>query len=401
MKLGSRTIVGGVIGTAMAWTLAVVMVSGTMVSGQAAPVAPAPAAPAAAAQAGVPMAEQVFKNVQVLKGISVQEFMGAMGVFSAALGMSCEDCHAADDRNWDGFAAENPRKQMARMMMIMMTNINRQNFGGRQMITCYSCHRGDSRPKPTPTMDEIYGGFPPNNPADIITQEKTAPAPETVLDKYIAAVGGAQRAAALKSYTAKGQSVGYGPESQSRPVEIYATSPDKRSTVIHTDSGLATTTYNGAQAWYAAPYRPVDVLEYVGADRDGAKIDAMLGFPAVIKEMATNWRTGRPQFIDGKELTHVQGTTAAGVNVSLFFDPETGLLVRQLRFTNSPVGRIPTQWDYADYRDVAGVKVPFKYTMSGINGKDSFELESIQPNVNIPAARFGKPAPPVNTAAGR
>ena len=400
MKFGSRTIVGSVIGTGVAWSLAVVLVSG-----QAAPAAPAaPARPAqapAAATGGVPTAEQVFKNVQVLKGISVQEFMGAMGVFSAALGMSCEDCHAADDRNWDGFAAENPRKQMARMMMIMMTNINRQNFGGRQMITCYSCHRGDSRPKPTPTMDEIYGGFPPNNPPDIITQEKTAPAPATVLDKYIAAVGGAQRAAAIKSYTAKGSSVGYGPESQARPVEIYAVAPDKRVTIIHTDSGLATTTYNGTQAWYAAPYRPVDVLEYVGADRDGARIDAMLGFPAVIKELATNWRTGRPQFIDGKELTHVQGTTAAGVNVSLFFDPETGLLVRQLRFSNSPVGRIPTQWDYADYREVAGVKLPFKYTMSGINGKDEFELESIQPNVTIPMARFNRPAPPVNTAAGR
>ena len=91
MKLGSRTL-GGVIGTAAAWWLAVVMVGG-----QAAPAAPG----------GKPLlSEQVFKNVKVLRGISVQEFMGTMGAFSAALGMSCEDCHAADDRNWDGFATD-------------------------------------------------------------------------------------------------------------------------------------------------------------------------------------------------------------------------------------------------------------------------------------------------------
>ena len=129
MKFGStRTHRLGSSGTAAAWWLAVVMVSG-----QAAP----------AARAGSRSCrKQVFKNVKVLRGISVQEFMGTMGAFSAALGMSCEDCHAADDRNWDGFAADNPRKNMARVMVVMMQTINKTHFGGRQMVTCYSCHRG-------------------------------------------------------------------------------------------------------------------------------------------------------------------------------------------------------------------------------------------------------------------
>src|SRR5919107_483973 len=86
---------------------------GVALNGQAQP-APEPA----------PLAEQVFKNVQVLKGLTVNEFMGTMGIFSSALGMSCEDCHAADDRNWDGFAVDNPRKNMARVMIVMMQAIN-------------------------------------------------------------------------------------------------------------------------------------------------------------------------------------------------------------------------------------------------------------------------------------
>ncbi len=373
-----RTLLGAIGGAAI-WAAAV-----AMVSGQAAP-----------AQQQPLLAEQVFKNVKVLRGTSVQEFMGTMGAFSAALGMSCEDCHSADDRNWDGFAADNPRKNMARVMVVMMQAINKQHFGGRQMVTCYSCHRGSDRPKVTPNLADVYGGFPPDNPLDIIQQAPDAPQPEAVLGRYIQAIGGAERVAALKSYTAKGTSVGYGPESQERPVEIYAVAPDRRTTIIHTLSGDSTTTVDGTTAWYAAPYRPVPVLQLTGQDFDGARIDAALGFPGGIGNALTKWRVGRPAFIDGKELTHLQGTSSTGVTVSLYFDPETNLLVRQLRLAESPVGRIPTQVDYDDYRDVAGVKLPFKWTMSGINGRDSFEITEVQPNARVDAARFARPAPPV------
>jgi photosynthetic reaction center cytochrome c subunit len=377
MKLGSRRTFLGVIATAAIWAAVVVMVG----------------AQAAPAQQPL-LAEQVFKNVKVLRGLSVQEFMGTMGAFSAALGMSCEDCHAADDRNWDGFAADNARKNMARVMVVMMQSINKTHFGGRQMVTCYSCHRGSDRPKVTPNLGDIYGGFPPDNPFDIIQQAPDAPQPDVVLDKYIQALGGAERLAAVKSYTAKGISVGYGPESQERQVEIFAVAPDRRTTIIHTLSGDSTTAVDGTTAWYAAPYRPVPVLQLTGQDFDGARLDAALGFPGGIKSALTRWRVGRPAFIDGKELTHVQGTTPAGVTASLYFDPETGLLVRQLRYAESPVGRIPTQVDYEDYRDVGGIKLPFKWTMSGINGRDSFEITGVQPNAGVDAARFGRPAPP-------
>src|SRR5438093_7765790 len=84
-------------------------------------------------------AEEVFKNVQVLKGIPIDEFMSTMGVFSAALGMSCEDCHASNDTRWENYALDTtPRKRMARRMVQMVATINKDNFGGRQMITCWT-----------------------------------------------------------------------------------------------------------------------------------------------------------------------------------------------------------------------------------------------------------------------
>src|SRR5215467_9472101 len=95
-----------------------------------------------------PLAEEVFKNVQALKGIPVDEFMATMGVFSAALGMSCENCHAANDSKWENYAEDNtPKKRTARAMVGMMATINKTFFGGRQVVTCYSCHRAGDRPK--------------------------------------------------------------------------------------------------------------------------------------------------------------------------------------------------------------------------------------------------------------
>jgi len=144
MKLGlRRTLLG-------AMTLVFVCVLSIRVNGQG------PAPPQ--------MAEDVFKNVTVLKGITVNEFMATMGVFSASLGMSCQDCHAADDSNWENFKVDNARKRMARQMITMMAEINKAQFGGRQMVTCYSCHRGADRPKTAVGILDTHDAPPPENP---------------------------------------------------------------------------------------------------------------------------------------------------------------------------------------------------------------------------------------------
>ena len=114
-------------------------------------------------------------------------------------------------------------------------------------------------------------------------------------------------------------------------------------------------------------------------------------FPSQVKTLATRWRVGNATSIDDRDQWMVQGNTPGGLVLSLYFDQETGLLTRSVRYTDSPVGRIPTQIDYSDYRDVAGVKMPHKMLLSWVDGRDSFELTSITANANIDAARFNKP----------
>jgi hypothetical protein len=376
MKLGSRQATLMVMATMFGFLLGVVTLRG-----QAAPEKP-------------PMSDEVFKNVQVLKGIPVDQFMSTMGFFSASLGMSCEDCHSADDRNWEGFAADNTRKRMARRMITMMQAINKANFGGRQMVTCYSCHRGADRPRVTPDLAALNGPLPEPDPNATVAQAPGAPAADQILDRYIQALGGAQRLATLTSFVATGTRVGYGPESEKRPVEIFANAPGQRTTIIHTSNGDSTATYDGRAGWIAAPLRPVAVLALSGQELDGVKLDAELSFPARIKQAVGKWRVGFPSTIDDREVDVLQGTTAGGTIATFYFDKETGLLTRMVRYSDSPVGKIPTQIDYADYRDVSGVKMPHRFTLTWLDGLDTVELSEVRPNASIDAAKFGKPAPP-------
>jgi len=342
------------------------------------------------------LAEEVFKNVQVLKGIPVDEFMNTMGVFSAALGMSCENCHVANDSKWENYAGDNSeKKKTARRMVSMMAAINKSFFAGRQVITCYSCHRGSDRPKTTANLMALYGTGAEEEPDDLVAQAPGAPSADSIFEKYIQAIGGAQRASALTSFVAKGSSSGYGPESDKRPFELYAKAPGQRTAIIHTLNGDITTTYDGRNGWIAAPLRPVDVMPLTGGDLEGAKLDAEMVFPARIKQVLGQWRVGRKTTIDDRDVQVAQGTSPTGSLATFYFDDESGLLVRVLRYADSPVGRIPTQYDFSDYREVAGLKMPFKWTMTWLDGRENVELTDIQPNAAINGNRFARPAPSV------
>src|SRR5438094_8519026 len=157
------------------------------------------------------MAEEVFKNVQILKGIPVNQFMETMGFFAASLGLNCVYCHVSQSlENWDRFADDVPRKRMARTMMLMVNELNKTKFGGRRAVTCYSCHRGAETPRVIPSLADQYG-VPPEDPnlVEIVPDAPKGPTADQILDKYIQAAGGAQRLARLTSFIGKGTYEGY------------------------------------------------------------------------------------------------------------------------------------------------------------------------------------------------
>src|SRR5438132_3336687 len=137
------------------------------------------------------MAEDVFKNVQALKGIGVDDFLLTMGIMSAAVGSDCVGCHPSAGTDKVDWAFDTPRKRTARRIVLMVAAINRDHFNGRQVVTCWSCHHGRDRPVTTPTLDAVYG--PPNEDADdLLSQAQGVPSVDQVIGKYLTAIGGAQ-----------------------------------------------------------------------------------------------------------------------------------------------------------------------------------------------------------------
>jgi photosynthetic reaction center cytochrome c subunit len=344
------------------------------------------------------LAEEVFKNVQILKGIPVKEFMGTMGMFAASTGMNCTDCHVEESGgDWGRYADDTDLKRTARRMMTMVNSVNQSMFGGRRMVSCYSCHRGANRPRVIPDLSVQYGDAIIIEPDEILTAQAVGqPTADQILDKYIAAIGGAQRLAGITSVVARGMYQGFD-DYQKYPVEVYASAPGQRVTIMHGAFGDTTWTFDGRTGWVGAPKvsTPVPVLPLTGGDLEGAKVEAALAFPARIKQMLVEWRVGDPAIVGDRELQVVQGKVAPGsLPTKLYFDPATGLLERLVYFNETPVGRIPTQIDYSDYRDVSGVKLPFKWTTTWTDGRAIFEIDSVQVNVPVDARRFARPAPP-------
>src|SRR5258706_9394551 len=180
MKLGSKALIVTAAGIALAWLMGIGLA--TKVKAQAPP-------PATGKMAG-----EAYKNVttSTLKGLTVSDFLGAMGVMAAALGYDCADCHigAGTDRvNWE---FDTPKKKTARRMVEMVAVINRTNFGGAQMVTCWTCHHGRFQPATTIGLDALYG-TPNEEKSDIVAPGEGQPSATQILDRYIQAIGGAQR----------------------------------------------------------------------------------------------------------------------------------------------------------------------------------------------------------------
>jgi photosynthetic reaction center cytochrome c subunit len=376
MKLPKRSLIYS--GAAMAWLGAALPFAGV-----------------AFAQAKPQMADDVFKNIKVLKGLTVDEFMGTMGLFSAALNVCCGDCHVGAGGSNPQWEKDPPRKLVARHMVEVMNKINKESFGGRQVVTCWTCHRGTTPPATTPAIDAIYSD-PVPMPADILPQASAGavvPSIDQVLDKYITALGGADALSKLTSYSGKGTSTTFGAD-QINPAEIFAKAPDKYVTIVHQREGDMIRTYDSHDAWVVLPLTVTGEYQLTATAAEGGKLDGQLAFPGNIKGFFNTWRVSYPANIDGHDVNVVQGSRPGGFVATFYFDKQSGLLLRMVRYANSAVGRVPTQIDFADYRPVAGVMLPFKRTYGWVSGREEYTLTEITPNVPVDDAKFVKPPTP-------
>jgi photosynthetic reaction center cytochrome c subunit len=350
-------------------------------------------------EAGAPkLAEQQYKNIKVLKGIPADQVIPAMQFITASLGVDCEYCHVREGHSMAFDKDDKKPKVTARKMIDMTFAINKSNFDGKREVTCYSCHRGKSEPTGTPLVSDEEPKLEASATSPI---EAQAPQPDAyqVLDKYLAAVGGAGAVQKITTRVETGTLTGFG--GQHMAVDIYDKAPDKRVSIMHMPNGDSTTAFDGHSGWLGFPGRPPHFM--TAEEAAGARLDADLYFPAHVKTLYQKFVASPGEKIDGHDTIQVVGRTEGQPPLRLFFDPQSSLLLRLVRYTETPLGRLPTQVDYSDYRDADGVKVPFRWVLARPGNRFTIQVEKLEQNVPVDDAKFAAPPapPPDQKPAGR
>jgi photosynthetic reaction center cytochrome c subunit len=322
--------------------------------------------------------ESTYKNIQVLKGIPADQLIPSMQFMSSSLGVHCNHCHVEGAFEKDDKKA----KQQARQMMQMVASLNKKDLSGGSGVTCYSCHRGTLRPRRIPVVkgenatDPVEPSVPGTDAAAI-----------SVLTRCLRATGGQSALQTIKSEVKSGV-VELGPGLQFK-MQVMMESPRKRREVVHFNTGDSVDIVNGDTGWSAISGRPTRVLPKAEAEilRQAAEPE----FLALIRSSFKEFRTSPDQVVGGRQTSVIRVSNPDEAPVRLFIDKETGLLLRIVRYVDSPLGRNPTEIDFSDYRDVAGTKQPFHWKVTQPEGGYSVQLSKIEVNVPIEDSMFSSP----------
>ena len=343
---------------------------------------------------GSQITEDVFSDIQVLKGMPVDTFFDVMGMFASSMGEDCTYCHSAEAvLRHEAFADPTPRIQRARQMIVMMNALNATYFGGEPRVSCFTCHGGNNAPVNAPRLSLQYG-LPDDNPnvMDFPPDTRASVSADQTLDRYLQVLGGAEQLANLSSVVAKGSYAGFDTGFSEVPVEIFASAPNQRTEIVETYDGPSYRVFDGVNGWWAGPDSPVPIETLTSGNLDRYRLETLMVFPAGIKQAFSEWKLGRTA-IDDRPVQILQGTNPDSglLPVNLYFDNMSGLLVRMVRWNATAVGPVPTQIDYDDYREVAGVQMPFTWTVSKTYMQHTISLSEVEPNVPVDAARFATP----------
>ena len=334
------------------------------------------------------LAEEQFKNIQALKGVPADLVFPSMQFITASLGVECEYCHVRGDKGLEFDKDDKKTKVTARKMMQMMFAINKDNFEGKREVTCYSCHRGAADPVATPLV-ATEDAKPEPEPSKVSGDAKPVlPPADQLLDKYLSAIGGAAAWQKVTSRVEKGKIDANGHQ---LPIEVYAKAPDKRISSMHLPNGDSITAFDGKQGWLSNAGHPHMMS---AAENDAARIDSDFYFASHVKTLFQKFTVVPGEKIDGHDTYLVFGRNEGQPPLRLYFDQQSGLLLRLVRYAETALGRMPTQIDYSDYRDADGVKIPYRWTLARPGNRFTIQIDDVKQNVPVDDAKFAAPPQP-------
>ena len=321
--------------------------------------------------------EVVFKNIKVLNGQPASQLGPTMHFFEAALGFNCGNCHVKDGFEKD----DKPEKRKTRDMIAMMNAINKENFKGEQLVTCFTCHKGTADPAGIPVIINASAMKDKKRESDeeeVIKVPNRLNTAEEIISSYQKAIGGKDSYGKITSLKLEGKiDAGNGKESLTT---IFEKAPCLYYSETKTARGVTQRGYNGKAGWLKTPQfeRRVE-----GDDLQDLKLGADFYAPLNFGKNYSSLKLQDVLIIDEDTVYEVDGRFSNDRFFKFYFDTKSGLLVRQIQFNQTLFGDLQTQTDYKDYRDVNGVLIPFELDVADYEHIQKFKFDAITANVTV------------------
>jgi photosynthetic reaction center cytochrome c subunit len=334
---------------------------------------------------GPPRGKPEESNIQVLKTLPEGNIHMTMNYIATSLGVRCSHCHVSDSSGWHWPKDDKPQKRTARKMMQMVMDINTKTFGGRNDVTCYTCHRGSTEPtaimplpQPAPKPRKDEAAAPP-----------ALPTADQVLASYETALGGTEALAKIKNRVTTGVSVDW--QGKENPVEITQAAPNKLVSAVTTkDRGLFTHGFDGTTGWMSSQRGARELPPDEIAD---LKDEAALFPIAKIRGLAKTLHVSGKETLNGSVAYLLESPAGENVTERFYVDSANGLLLRNTTITSTPIADIPAQVEYSDYRAVDGVKIPFtvQSAAADVHEASTLRITTVTQNVSIDEKKFSMP----------
>jgi photosynthetic reaction center cytochrome c subunit len=331
---------------------------------------------------GVKTAGEAFKNIQVLKDMPADQLDHVMGIFTGALGVKCNFCHVPNQWEKD----DKEEKRTAREMIKMVLALNKNYFDNHLEVSCATCHGGRAHPLSIPPIGQTLADNPHGPTAN--ASKDPLPTIDQVLDKYVQSVGGQAAIDKVKTRVIKASRVGA--DGRAVTEDIYQKGNDHILVVTSFPQGSMTNGYSGTGVWVTNGRGETHALE--GDEAEQFKREAQLFDPAKLKSVYKDMSVSGIDKINDKEVFVVRAVTPQGGRERLYFDKQTGLLVRRTASSMTVIGIFPFQVDYSDYKVIDGVQIPMTVTSSTPGRAWTRKITDVKLNAAIDDAKFNQPA---------
>jgi hypothetical protein len=316
-----------------------------------------------------------FENIEILTDMPAVQMGKVMNIMSASLGVSCNHCHQDFDFAKEGLA----QKDIARKMLAMTFKLNDENFNGRPVVTCNTCHRGQTHP----TSELIALPIP----APAVPPPATAIAlPADIIANYLAVLGEPTNLRRIENRKIHAERVE--PNGQTEPETIWQTSNGNSHTLTQYGDVAVIEGFDGTRAWKTVQSKRLSLKT---DEAEQIRLESLLAFPRQADEYFHAFDLAQAELLGDRKVIVLSKKGTETSADQLFFDAQSSLLIRRTSSIPTVLGAFKYQIDYGDYQEFEAVKLPTTIHFSVPGIRWTRRVLRVESNVEIDTQLFVGP----------